>query len=407
MTGEPRVQQAPQFPVLDTMRAIGAMAVLTTHSAFHSGDYLDNGLLGALLSRLDVGVALFFVLSGFLLSRPWFARASEDRPAPDVRSYYRKRLLRIYPVYAVTVVLSLTLISDNAGRSPSEWLRALALVDPYVGSRPHQGLTQMWSLSVELAFYAVLPLLMLLVLGRRGNRPDPRRVLGTLGALAGLAAWWHLDLGGRVQEHTPGNPMLWLPGYLTWFAVGIGFAYAHVLREAAREPGRALRVLSHLGAMPGTCWVTAGGLMLVAATPVAGPTLLYVATPGQSLAKNLLYAVVAGLVVLPGIFGPAGSRYVRVLSWGPLRHLGHISFSIFCIHLPILWGVVEVAGFQVFAGHGLEMWSLTVGLTLVASEALYRLVERPFMRLAHAGTARAPGPAAAPPTRKEDTTTTR
>ena len=406
---KPRVELAPEFPVLDTMRAIGALAVLTTHTAFQAGDYLRHGVLGSLLSRLDVGVAIFFVLSGFLLSRPWFARAATGRAHPAVGRYYRKRLLRIYPVYAVTVVVAFTLIPANKGRTPGEWATALLLGDAYVESRLDQGLTQMWSLAVEVAFYAVLPLVMWLAIGRgdRLGRVGRRRVAAVLVALVVLAGWWHLDLADRVQPLTSGNPMMWLPGYLAWFAVGIGFAAVHVQSQADRHPNPAVRALHQLGALPGTCWVLAGGLMLVAATPVAGPTLLYVATPGQSLAKNLLYAVVAGLVVLPGIFGPAGSRYVRVLSWGPLRHLGHISFSIFCIHLPILWGVVEVAGFQVFAGHGLEMWSLTVGLTLVASEALYRLVERPFMRLAHAGTARAPGPAAAPPTRKEDTTTTR
>ena len=47
-----------------------------------------------------------------------------------------------------------------------------------------------------------------------------------------------------------------------------------------------------LGSLPGTCWTLAGGLMLVAATPLAGPTFLYLPTAGQSLAKNLLYAAI-------------------------------------------------------------------------------------------------------------------
>ncbi|MCW2712328.1 MAG: acyltransferase 3, partial [Marmoricola sp.] len=72
---ESRLEQGPTFPVLDTLRAVGALAVVTTHVTFQSGDYVRHGIVGALLSRLDVGVAIFFVLSGFLLSRPYFARA--------------------------------------------------------------------------------------------------------------------------------------------------------------------------------------------------------------------------------------------------------------------------------------------------------------------------------------------
>lgn len=402
----PRVELAPEFPVLDTMRAVGAVAVLTTHTAFQAGDYLRHGVLGSLLSRLDIGVALFFVLSGFLLARPWLARAATGTPRPVVHRYYRKRLLRIYPVYVVTVVLALTLIPANRGRTVGEWVTTLLLGDVYSQGRPNQGLTQMWSLSVEVAFYAVLPLLMRLALGtHRGLRT--RRIAAVLAGLALLSAWWHLDLADKIGAHTSGNPMMWLPGYLVWFAVGIAFAWAHVVGQASRRPHRLVRGLWSLGSMPGVCWVLAGGLMLVASSPVAGPTLLFVATPGQSLTKHLLYAAIAALVVLPGVFGPAGSAYRRAMSWAPLRHLGHISYSVFCIHLPILYGVMALTDYPLFGGHGLQIWLLTLAATLVAAEVLYRAVELPFMRLKEIGGPRRPEAPAAPPRRKPHTSTTR
>ena len=71
---------APEFPVLDTLRAVGALAVLTTHAAFWSGDYTQHGVWGTLLARLDVGVAIFFVLSGFLLVAA-LPRPGRGRPA--------------------------------------------------------------------------------------------------------------------------------------------------------------------------------------------------------------------------------------------------------------------------------------------------------------------------------------
>ena len=199
--------------------------------------------------------------------------------------------------------------------------------------------------------------------------------------LVALGCWWHLSLAGLVDDFTAGVPMMWLPAYLTWFAVGIGLALAHVLNQTAEAPGKVLRLLTTAGTMPGVCWTVVAGLMLAAATPLAGPSLLFVATAGQSLTKHLLYALVGGLVVVTGVFGPPDGRYARLMSVPLLRHLGHISFSTFCIHLPMLQVVLAVTGYRLFAGHGPQIWTLTLVLSLLASEILYRLVEKPGMRL--------------------------
>lgn len=373
------LEQAPQFPVLDTLRAIGAVAVLTTHTAFNSGDYVRHGIWGTLLSRLDVGVAVFLVLSGFLLARPYLARAAAVLPRPSTGRYYWKRLLRIYPVYVVTVVIALGLLPANDGVGPVGWLRTLLLADSYTADRLPHGLTQMWSLAVEAAFYVVLPGLMLVAVGRR--RPlRPGRVAVVLTLLMALDCWWHLSLAARVDDFAGGVPMMWLPAYLTWFAVGIGLALAHVLHQRS-APGKVLRLLTTAGAMPGVCWTLVAALMLAAATPLAGPSLLFVPTAGESLTKHLLYALVGGLVVVTGVFGRPEGRYARLMSTPLLRHLGHISFSTFCIHLLVLQFVMAVTGYDLFDGHGLQIWTLTLVLSLLASEILYRLVEKPGMRL--------------------------
>lgn len=374
------LEQAPKFPVLDTVRAIGALAVLTTHAAFESGDYVRHGIWGTLLSRLDVGVAVFLVLSGFLLSRPYLACAAALLPRPGIGRYYWKRLLRIYPVYVLTVVIALGLLPENHGVGPSGWLRTLLLADSYTADRLPHGLTQMWSLAVEAAFYVVLPGLMLMAVGR-GRPLRPGRVGAVLVVLVAISCWWHLSLATLVDDVTAGVPMMWLPAYLTWFAVGIGLALAHVLHQTLAVPGRVLRLLTTAGAMPGVCWALVAGLMLAAATPLAGPSLLFVATAGESLTKHLLYALVGGLVVVTGVFAEPDGRYARLMSAPLLRHLGHVSFSTFCIHLPVLRLVMAVTGYDLFDGHGLQIWALTVVLSVLASEILYRLVEKPGMRL--------------------------
>lgn len=398
------LEQAPVFPVLDTLRAVGAIGVLTTHSAFQSGDYLGHGVWGTVLSRLDIGVAVFFVLSGFLLSRPYLARAAASLPHPPTGRYYWKRLLRIYPVYAVTVVLALALIDDNDGIGVGAWVRTLLLGDIYTAERLPHGLTQMWSLAVEVAFYAVLPWLMLLALGH-ANHLRPRRILRVLVAMTGLSVAWLLLLGDLTGEVAAGVPMTWLPAYLTWFAVGMALALAHVQYQVSPQPAAILRLLATLGAMPGACWVVAGALLLAASTPLAGPALLFVSNPGEALTKHLIYAVIAGVVVVTGVFVDSGGTYRRVMSAGPLRHLGHISYSTFCIHLPVLYLVMGVTGYQLFGGHGLQIWALTLVTSLLASELLYRFVEKPCLRLKDLG--RPARPATSVPNTDAEPATTR
>ena len=231
------------------------------------------------------------MLSGFLLSRPYLARRAARRPHPGTGRYYWKRLLRIYPVYVVTVVLALTLIPENEGTSAADWVRTLTLTNIYTTGALPQGLTQMWSLAVEVSFYALLPLLMFLALGRRGPLRAVR-VTALLVAMVALSCWWQLDLAAAVDKHTTGNPTLWLPAYLSWFAVGLGLALVTSSTRRASGRPRSAAAWTRSRASPGVCWTLVLALMLVAATPLAGPTLLYVATDVEALTKHLLYAAI-------------------------------------------------------------------------------------------------------------------
>ena len=368
------VEMTPQFPVLDTLRAVGALAVLTTHTSFQTGEYLGNGVWGTLLARLDVGVAIFFVLSGFLLSRPYLARLALDLPAPLLGTYYEKRVVRIIPVYLVAVVVAFLLVPGNEGSGAAEWLASFLLVDSFVDKSLPYGLTHMWSLSVEATFYLVLPGLMLL-LGRRRGRRGLALLLATMAASSLL--WLVLTPG--IDERVAGAPGLWLPAYLTWFASGIALAGVHVRHQQGSLSGVVTQVVA-LGRQPGVCWALAVGLMLVAATPLAGPTLLEAPSVSEAITKHLLYTGVGAFLVLSGVFTVPG-LYRSLMTWRPARHLGHISYSVFCIHLAVLAGVFAWTGIDVFTGQGLKVWVLTLVVSLAASEVLYRLVEMPALRL--------------------------
>ena len=377
---EARVEVAPEFPVLDTARAIGALAVLTTHTAFQTGNYLGSGVWGTFLARLDVGVAIFFVLSAFLLARPHLARAAADRPAPDLRSYGVKRVLRIAPAYVVTAVLALVLFPKNAAEGVWQWLSSLFLLDIYTRDKLPHGLTHMWSLAVEVSFYALLPLLMVLALGRRTRAVRPRRMLLVLSVMVATSVWWHLSGTPLLDPLVRGGTGLWLPAYLSWFAVGMGLALLHVRHQAGTASALERRLVE-LGRMPGATWVLVAGLLLAVSTPLAGPVLFVAGTPSESLLKNLVYAVIGGLIVLSGVFADPGGGYGRVMSARPLRHLGRISDGIFCLHLSLISLVLWSTPYRLFGGDGLLVWVHTLVVSIAAAEVLYRVVELPALRL--------------------------
>ena len=190
----------PVFAVLDPLRAVGALAVLVTHATFWTGDYVRHGVLGSVLARLDVGVAIFFVLSGFLLSHHYFSRAWNREPAEPAGRYFWKRFLRIYPAYVVAVVVAMVFVKDNSYAGPGDWATVLLMGDIYATDTYRPGLTQMWSLATEVSFYVVLPLLMLAATGRSGPRPRTRRVAGVVGAMVVLNVLWTLGLQQRVHD---------------------------------------------------------------------------------------------------------------------------------------------------------------------------------------------------------------
>jgi len=381
------------FPLLDTLRAVGAVAVLTTHTAFWAGTYTGHGWFGSLLARLDVGVALFFVLSGFLLARPHLLAATEGRSRPSTATYLSRRFWRITPLAVLAVGIALVLLHDNRDLTAGERVAALTLTSSYVGGVYPAGITHLWSLGVEVAFYVVLPLLMLVGLGRSRTgtglaTPRGRRRVGLLlAAMAGASVAWYLV---GVEQVSAGSPTEWLPGFLSWFAVGIGLAFLSVL-DATDRGGRVTAAARSLARQPGACWTIAAGLLLVGATPLAGPTMLAPLSPTEHVVKNLLYAVVAGLVVLTGVF-PSTPGYARLLGNRFARRVGVVSYGIFCLHLPILHGVMFVTGWELFGGHLLGIWALTLVLSYAAAELAYRWVEAPAQRFARRSSPTVPSP---------------
>ncbi len=355
---------------LTGIRAVAALLVVLTHAAYTTGKY-PQGYVGLVYSRMEIGVPIFFVLSGFLLFSPWVKAAFAGSPAPSVRRYAWHRVRRIMPAYVVTVVAAyLVYHFRTAGPNPGHtWeglFRNLTLTqiytDDYLYSFLHQGLTQMWSLAVEVAFYVVLPLLaylLLVVLCRRRWRP--RLLLSGLMVLALVSPAW-LALVHSV-DWLPDGARLWLPGYLAWFVGGM-----------------ALATLQPMGvrAYAWVCVPLAVACYFIASTPIAGEPTTSPAELREALAKTAFYAVIATLVVAPLALGPrrGGTErgwYARLLASRPMVFLGEISYEIFLIHLITMELVmVEIVRYPIYTG---SVWWLFVG-TMVVTIPLAWLLHR-------------------------------
>jgi peptidoglycan/LPS O-acetylase OafA/YrhL len=387
---DPTTASAPRFPGLDSLRALASISVVATHTSFWAGVY-GYGVLGAATQRLEVGVAVFFVLSGFLLSYPYLTGLRSGRPHDSFGRYLFKRALRIMPVYWVTMIATLVLLPANRDLGVDRWISNIALVDVFVHPLLPRGFTQMWSLSTEATFYLVLPALMagLVVLVCR-RRWSVGRLLTALAVLSLASLVWTAVTAAGFHD-TANWARRGLPSYLIWFAVGIGFAVLDVDRRSRRAaPGRLLRGVTGLAMAPGTCWLLAAALFTIASTPLAGSPELIALGPGENVVRTTLYTVVAGLVVLPSIFGDPGSAYARVLALPVLRHLGHISYSLFCCHMLILELATGWFDFPLFQTDPFLLFAVILVISLVVAEVLYRCVELPFLRLKNAFGATAP-----------------
>jgi peptidoglycan/LPS O-acetylase OafA/YrhL len=366
------------FPTLNALRAVGAILVVLTHSAFNTGR-INDGWTGAALARFDFGVTLFFVLSGFLLSRPWFLAAALGEHHPSAGHYLWKRALRILPLYWVVVVVALLVDPGNDGAGPREWISNLTLTQLYFHGLLPSSLTQMWSLCTEVAFYVLLPVLCIAFTGRGRRGLDLRRVLVSASVLSVLGVAWQVRVAQIPGQE--GHYGQWLPGYLPWFMVGMAFAACSAALTVTPERTRAGRALEQLGGDLTGCWILAVAVFAVACTPLAGPRLLL--TPGawEAGSKVVLYGVAGAFFVLPLVFGPEREGWVRQRLSGPVpTWLGDISYGIFAIHLIVLNLVFRMLDLEVFTGHFVTVAGLTLAVTVVLASISFYLFERPVLR---------------------------
>jgi peptidoglycan/LPS O-acetylase OafA/YrhL len=363
----------PRFPLFDSLRAIAALSIFFTHAFAINGGRVGTWY-GKYTDHLDSGVAIFFVISGFLLYRPYVAAWLNNKPSPRLGDYARRRILRIVPGYWFALTACWVLFGlpqMNTGH----WWSYYSLTQVYNPFWALGGIVPAWSLAVEVSFYILLPLLAWffvrsVAVADRQAKIQAQVVLLTAVFLS-ATAWRDLSPTGTLSHA--------LPGFIDWFVVGMLLAVASVAYAGRKVQPAAIRFVED---HPMACWVAAFVVFLIVCqVGKVGPGVFDQLTTAESLLRHFLYGVIGGLIVLPAVFGDNRSGLPRQLMRSrTLGWLGLISYGIFLWQVPLIDEVWQGAGRPTHHQHTFQIVALSAILTLICAAASYYLVERPLLR---------------------------
>lgn len=364
------MNQAPfdrHFPVLDGLRGLAILLVIP-----HNADVFSGGMLwpAAMLAHAGwVGVQLFFVLSGFLIT----GNLLDSRHAPNYyQSFFARRVLRIFPLYygvlivAFLVLPHVTTIPAKMAESQHNqiwlWTFLVNWTEPF--GRSVEGFSHFWSLAVEEQFYFVWPFL----LHGRNAKAVLRLSIGLMVA-ALLIRCTLVAFGAR-------NGVLYMFTFCRMDALAAGAATAAIIRL----PRGIEIVRSHARRW----WIV--GLALAACGALSTDFYALEGNGTYTVGYTVLSLAFAAFL-LAGVVQPAGAGvfYQRLLNIPPLRSVGKYSYGMYIFHMFIIVGTGgSIVGWMksVFPVWYPVVYALVIVLLSYAvAFASYHCFEKHFLKL--------------------------
>ena len=367
----PETKNSPHYPALDGLRAVAVLMVLVVHAS------------QSLLPWGWMGVQVFFVLSGFLITGILFdARHATNR----YRVFYARRALRIFPLYYA--VLSLTVLASYHGARPSHiWLWFVYLQNfPWLlpsmhgftdvirtqGGYPFALIGHFWTLAVEEQFYFLWPFLVY-TLGSRQRIKRACYFLIGLRFVIAVAVWHFLPAISAKGFSFRMLPTQW-DGFL------LGALLALRLRDGTDQRARLPRLprpdLAALAA------ILSYAVLLVVLTHLGRPALNY--SSGFQSVLGLSFANLVALAFLVAVLTPKSFAY-RLCMLAPMKLIGRVSYGFYVFHPSVILMLRNpVENFMArHTRHGGKLTLVIVSgaLTLGISYISFRFFESPILSL--------------------------
>ncbi len=374
----------PRFPAFNGLRAFAALLVVGIHTTFVSG-VTTRTHWGIYTSRLEIGVTVFFLISGFLLYRPFAEAHLAGLQRPRTGAFWIRRLLRILPAYwaALFILTTLTHISSIGPGGWKAYVVHYLFLQIYVPAQFNSGITQAWSLCVEMTFYLFLPLYAMAIAWRRNRRSALTRLWVELAGLVIISllglAWssFAMHYQDRVGPGLYVSPLYWLPAFFDIFALGMMLAvFSAWTHQTHSEPwwltARWLPLLS---------WTLALG-SFVAVAHLGIPILPEYRQGFSDIARQSLYGLFALFILIPAVFGPQNQGILRKFlgSW-PMASIGIVSYAIYLWHQAVIHQIMVVNHSLLFDSAFWPLFLGTVTISTAVATVSYFLLERPVLEL--------------------------
>jgi len=339
-----------EYEVIDGLRGVAIVLVMACHLlTFSKSQSTGAQFMGEVFSAGRCGVLLFFGLSGFLISLPFWVRKQQGHQALMPHGYVSKRFWKIYPPFAVSVAFCVPIYAkihgvDYAWDAAWRWLIGFPLfapISPYFNG-------VMWTLIVEVHFYLTLPILFFLTRSLQYNSVLAFMFLAIFVAPSSYLIY--LELQGEGPSFIPMLDTM----YPSSFA-GFGFGVLLAGLEVSKRLRRSLASLAIVGVV----------LLSLSMVAQAWSNVFW---GGPWVVSKIIYFTQLGAVGLMVLLVlDSQPRLSQILSVRPLRWLGIVSYEWYLFHQPIHHLYLHLVG---AAEGSLLKWFLRIGVVFVSSLAI-------------------------------------
>ena len=364
---------------LDSLRGLSTILIVVYHISFVSGYTVAHAnSSGAYIDRLNIGVAIFFVLSGFLIFRPFAHSLIHGSPLPKTRNYYLKRAARILPGYWLALFVlagldALTIVNTSG------FIRNVFIVHSFTEHNVFTGIRQAWTLAIEMSFYVVVPAFAFVFVRQTKRRDGPVSVSSLLKALSVLflSAYVFRLFIHQTDFWFLKTAHIWLPSHVDTLALGMGLA---VLVEAPTSSETLSKVRIFIANHTGAFVLVSVFVWLMSAN-INMAIGLNKSEFHIELLGHFLYGMASVLLVAPFCVD-SQSLLVKAMSLRLFTWLGTISYGIYLWHMAFLGGnfAEKYMPYTENDGQVLLRFLVVLPASIAIASLSYYVIERPIMR---------------------------